>query len=316
MEVCSLTLLLLATQAIEFQERPNQITDFSIQKTVVGAIDPKVILLWTYWFESQDWFFDRQGSAVFAQCPEPRCEITSSRSRFNESSIVLLHSRNMNDGDLPLFRFQNQNFMFLSMESPVNAHLANPTVYDGVFNTTATYMRSSEILVSYGTTLLRSEPGDPEDYTMGKNKSMLWFVSTCGTESTRIRQNFVDKLKNFIDIDVYGSCGKRDPCNFNRDCLQQLKSQYWFYLSLENSLCTDYITEKFWVALESKVVPVVMGASFGEYQRVAPPGSFIHVNQFKSIKGLAAHLTLRTQEKDAYNKYMAWRQNYDRNSKL
>ena len=44
--------------------------------------------------------------------------------------------------------------------------------------------------------------------------------------------------------------------------------KYWFYLAFENSLCNDYISEKFWRTLQTETVPIVMGG--GNYSRDAP----------------------------------------------
>ena len=56
----------------------------------------------------------------------------------------------------------------------------------------------------------------------------------------------------------------------NAYCYEGLAESYWFYLAFENSICNDYITEKFWRTLDLKTVPVVMGG--GNYLRDAPKG--------------------------------------------
>ena len=58
----------------------------------------------------------------------------------------------------------------------------------------------------------------------------------------------------------------------NPDCFANTAEQYWFYLAFENSICNDYITEKFWRTLDLKTVPVVMGG--GNYLRDAPEKVF------------------------------------------
>ena len=52
------------------------------------------------------------------------------------------------------------------------------------------------------------------------------------------------------------------------NCFGKVAEQYWFYLAFENSICNDYISEKFWRSLDLKTVPVVMGG--GNYLRDAP----------------------------------------------
>ena len=49
-----------------------------------------------------------------------------------------------------------------------------------------------------------------------------------------------------VEVDVYGKCGNLshgglDPADAERD----LEAAYGFYLALENALCKDYVTEKF-----------------------------------------------------------------------
>ena len=56
-----------------------------------------------------------------------------------------------------------------------------------------------------------------------------------------------------------------------------------FYLSFENSLCSDYITEKFWKVLDYNVIPVVLnGANMTKF---APKNSYIDLKDFTNITG-------------------------------
>jgi alpha-1,3-fucosyltransferase len=43
------------------------------------------------------------------------------------------------------------------------------------------------------------------------------------------------------------------PCDYN------ISKDYKFYLSFENSICTDYVTEKLFNTMMLPIVPIVMG---------------------------------------------------------
>ena len=55
----------------------------------------------------------------------------------------------------------------------------------------------------------------------------------------------VKELQKPINVDVYGDCGTM-TCSrkIEGDCREMAAKNYKFYLSLENSLCQDYVTEK------------------------------------------------------------------------
>jgi len=51
-------------------------------------------------------------------------------------------------------------------------------------------------------------------------------------------------MKKWIPIDQYGKCSAGGNCD--ADCYNNLGINYKFYLSFENSLCKEYVTEKLW----------------------------------------------------------------------
>lgn len=48
----------------------------------------------------------------------------------------------------------------------------------------------------------------------GKNKTVAWVVSNCGAPSGR--NKYVDELKKYIDVDIFGGCGT--PCPGRKEC--------------------------------------------------------------------------------------------------
>jgi len=135
-----------------------------------------------------------------------------------------------------------------------------------------------------------------------------WTVSHCGAHSKR--DKLVDNLSKYIEIHVYGKCGNH-TCSFpNKDdgCFQQLEQTYKFYLSFENSLCHEYVTEKFFNALNRSLIPVVYG--YGPYEKIAPAGSYINARSFHSIQHLGEYLNYLDQNSNEYEKYFEWKKQF------
>ena len=59
---------------------------------------------------------------------------------------------------------------------------------------------------------------------------------------------------------------------------------------------------------EENVVPIVMGGA--NYTKLAIPGSYINVLDFKTVKDLADYLHYLDKNSTAYNEYFKWRQKY------
>ena len=142
------------------------------------------------------------------------------------------------------------------------------------------------------------------DEIMGRKKHLaIWIVSNCAAVG---RRKFVDLLVNAgLNLHKRGKCY---PENGEVESKEIIK-EYKFYLAFENSLhCKDYITEKFFVnGFGMGAVPVVYGAIRKDYEAVAPPGSFIFAEDFKSPWELVAYLNYLDKNDTAYREYFKWR---------
>lgn len=96
--------------------------------------------------------------------------------------------------------------------------------------------------------------------------------------------------------------------HFSLQCMKMLREDYKFVLAFENSLCTDYVTDKLYSALQNGVVPVVYGEA--DYRAYAPSNSYINARDFGSPLELANYLWLLHQNDHLYQNYFTWNQDY------
>ncbi len=120
---------------------------------------------------------------------------------------------------------------------------------------------------------------------------------------TEHRRNYINELSKFMSVQIYGLIGKR--CPGNQNCREFISNKYMFFLAFENSVCRDYITEKFFNTVKFNVVPVVMGG--GDYSYYIPKSGFINALDFQSPADLATFLVGLSKDKDAYNSYFKWK---------
>ncbi len=94
----------------------------------------------------------------------------------------------------------------------------------------------------------------------------------------------------------------------SEECDEMLRTNYKFYLAFENSICDEYVTEKFFRALRLLVVPIVLRKK--DYEHIAPPNSFIAVDQFNTVEGLASYIKYINSNNSAYASYLEWSRCY------
>ena len=286
--------------------------------------DTKIILFYTPWFKRKPWphFNSSELNLFHADCPEKKCKITYNVYDIGKSDLVIFHARDMGSGgfvsdkelqQIQTYRCPRQRMAFISHETsqsePVNNYIAIP---DGFFNWTITYKTDSDFHFPYGSYARLPYAENPPpfiDYAASKSKFVMWAVSNCGT----IRDKYVKKLLNYINVDIFGRCsyiyGQSNQCLKSRTDCEDIFKRYKFTLAFENGVCTDYISEKFWLALQRNSVPVVLARDYYSAD-VVPPASFISVQDFPSVKALAGYLLYLDGNDTAYNEYFSWKQKF------
>ncbi len=72
------------------------------------------------------------------------------------------------------------------------------------------------------------------------------------------------------------------------ECYTDVEKHYKFYLSFENSVCEDYVTEKYYNIMKYNLIPVTYnGANMSLY---GPPHSSINALDFNTTEDLVEYL--------------------------
>ena len=282
--------------------------------------DTKVILFYTPWFGLKPWpdFASPELNLSHSNCPEKKCKITYNVYDIGKSDLAIFHAPDIGGHvsrkelqQIQTYRCPSQRMAFLNQESIQTYPLNDIDVPDGFFNWTITFKTDSDFHFPYGKYARLSSAETPPpliDYAASKSKFVMWAVSHCDT----IREKYVKKLVNYINVDIYGKCSyiyrQNNQCLKSRNC-EDIFKPYKFNLAFENGVCTDYISEKFWITLQRNSVPVVLARDYYGAD-VVPPASFISVQDFPSVKALAEYLLYLDKNDTAYNEYFSWRQKF------
>lgn len=248
-------------------------------------------------------------------CPQPNCVLVNDRTRLpiKQYDAIIFHFRSTTLNDLPKERSPSQRWLFKETE-PASYVFQYPHDYNGMMNWTYTYRLDSDIPAPYGRIRRKVAPEvSATERPLGegvgnKTKMAAWFVSNCNAHSGR--DAVVRGLKKYMPVDVFGKCSLRKcPNDKNKSCYKMVEQKYKFYLSFENSLCKDYVTEKFFNILQYRVVPVVYGSA--DYAAMAPPHSYVSALDFPTVSKLAEYLHYLANNDTAYQEYFKWKDEYE-----
>uniref|UniRef100_A0A914HGN4 Fucosyltransferase n=1 Tax=Globodera rostochiensis TaxID=31243 RepID=A0A914HGN4_GLORO len=186
---------------------------------------------------------------------------------------------------------QVRKWLHLRRQLSPNAKSRLPNNY---FNMSISYHTDSAIYLPYDqlSEITSQTPRDQiwsdREIQMQINKKQqlaLQIVSHCNAPSGR--DLITEQLQNLMELDVFGNCNSK---SCDDACYQRELESHFFYLAFENTVCPQYVTEKFWNALRSLVVPVVLNRSVLNGTGI-PDNVYIAADDFDSVQALADFLT-------------------------
>ncbi|XP_052772090.1 alpha-(1,3)-fucosyltransferase C-like [Mya arenaria] len=248
---------------------------------------------------------------MFTNCEYSNCVATDKVSEVNHVDAVIFTVSSLHMGQQPPFKRENpdQAWIFKLGESPYgrgfseysSSHWRNQVNWSSSLNLD-TDMPHGAGFIKTRTTIIEK---DYDAIFTGKNKTALWIVSNCRTQSKR--ELYVRKLQNSgLDVDIYGSCGKG---KIQPDDVQRLIGKYKYYLAFENSFCSDYITEKFLMNYNHDWILVARGGA--DYRKVIPTQTYVNSAEFESPAKLAEYLNNLASDKDRYVKLLKEKDKYE-----
>ena len=252
------------------------------------------------------------GDIRFRLCQYSNCMITKDKSLLKQSRAVLFQSFRL---DKYLInqpeRYPWQDWILYTREPPYAIRAVDQ--FDGKFNMIIHYNRDSDIEYGYGRFVPLTNSTDParlpmkENFAENKTGVVAWIVSNCRPKS--LRNKYVEELQKYIKVDIYGhcsnnSCGKKGVDEGKLACMKEIAERK-FYLSFENQICPDYLTEKIWNAYELGTVPVVLGGA--DYKKLLVKNSYIDIKDFTEPKLLAEYLLSLNSDNKRYNRFFKWR---------
>ncbi|XP_055957876.1 alpha-(1,3)-fucosyltransferase C-like [Patella vulgata] len=239
------------------------------------------------------------GHGYFSRCEYKMCELSFDEKEIKSSAAIMFYGVSYPPKPPPARNNPDQVWILAAWESPIYMYGASweNEVWTNKINWTMTYRIDSDIPTPGGEVVEDKRKIRNYDVIMKKKTKLIaWVVSHCRTQSKR--EAYVKHLEKVVPVDIFGRCGTSKPT----DVFGLLNTTYKFYLSFENSLCKDYITEKLFDRQNLDIVPIVRG--IGNYTQFYPKASYIDTRDFKSVEELGKYLQYLDRNNTAYVQYL------------
>ncbi|XP_069372397.1 4-galactosyl-N-acetylglucosaminide 3-alpha-L-fucosyltransferase 9-like [Paralichthys olivaceus] len=261
-----------------------------------------VVLLW-FWPDGKK--FD------FKLCKDLNinsCHLTDDRSLYSKANAVVMFHRDIKDdlSNLPTTpRPKFQRWIWFNMDPPTRTRKI-PGI-EAFFNVTLNYRRDSDIPARWQLTVKKKI--DDEFELPKKELLVCWIVNKTDLHTkTEARYSYYHELAKHVKVNIFDSSSAENSKGENYFITI---SKCKFFLSFEDSIHADYITETFNGPLSAGTVPIALGPPRANYENFFPSTSFIHINDFPDAFGLAEYLLKLDEDNEAYMKYFQWRRFYN-----
>ncbi len=239
-------------------------------------------------------------------CPQSNCELTFGERTFGNADAVVVDVFGSVSSSirkrLKKLRGEDQILVFFSQTPPRYAHRSILKEYNGVFNLTVSFLRTSDVRLPINkTTSSKKLP----IRVARKPQRVVWYPNRCVEHNSKLWK-YVEALSKYLDVDVYGKCGNVS-CSSDSDiaqCISSIEKKYMFYLSFQDGICEDTVKEYIsWPDTDINLVPIVLKTPKGR-ESAKDVSRMINIADFKEPASLAQLIKRVASKPSEYFRYL------------
>ena len=242
------------------------------------------------------------------------CNFTDDLSLAGEADALWFHAPTT--ARIPKQKKPGQPWILMSMESDENYPLLKNQKFLDLFDIYMTYRLDSDIPTLYPNWKQYGDFMNPPLPTQVKSSHSA-LAAYIASNPVPHRDEYAQELFEYIQVDSLGKClnNKTVPDFITGDniwarggfhSILDILPHYKFYLAFENSITTDYVTERVFHALVAGSVPIYYGAD-NVKEFLPADNAAINIADFASPKELAEYLLYLDQNDEAYEQHLAWK---------